>query len=159
MTMTKREREILERAFQRKYSKKIKKIEEKIFWQNKKSEIKQLKKNNRKKLGLTTTKLLSFYLFAIFNVVLIYALVAMWHFEDLSYLGVVISDIVGQILVFGIYCIRAYLDTKSEENIKLEQQKIGLPTQLQEKIDGLLPPSENEEDDDEYRYSSSNMEE
>ena len=83
----------------------------------------------------------------------------MWHFEDLSYLGVVISDIVGQILVFGIYCIRAYLDTKSEENIKLEQQKIGLPNQLQEKIDGLLPPSENEEDDDEYRYSSSNMEE
>ena len=159
MTMTKREREILERAFQRKYSKKIKKIEEKIFWQNKKSEIKQLKKNNRKKLGLTTTKLLSFYLFAIFNIVLLYALIAMWHFEDLSYLGVIISDIVGQILVFGIYCIRAYLDTKSEENIKLEQQKIGLPNQLQEKIDGLLPPSENEEDDDEYRYSSSNMEE
>ena len=159
MTMTKKEREILERAFQRKYSKKIKKIEEKIFWQNKKSEIKQLKKNNRKKLGLTTTKLLSFYLFAIFNVVLLYALIAMWHFEDLSYLGVIISDIVGQILVFGIYCIRAYLDTKSEENIKLEQQKIGLPTQLQEKIDGLLPPSENEDDDDEYRYSSSNMEE
>ena len=159
MTMTKREREILERAFQKKYSKKIKKIEEKIFWQNKKSEIKQLKKNNRKKLGLTTTKLLSFYLFAIFNVVLLYALIAMWHFEDLSYLGVIISDIIGQILVFGIYCIRAYLDTKSEENIKLEQQKIGLPNRLQEKVDELLPPSTNEEDDDDYEYSSSNMEE
>lgn len=158
--MTKKEREILERAFQRKYSKKIKKIEEKIFWQNKKSEIKQLKKNNRRKLGLTTTKLLSFYLFAIFNVVLLYALIAMWHFEDLSYLGVIISDIVGQILVFGIYCIRAYLDTKSEENIKLEQQKIGLPNKLQEKVDELLPPSTDEEDeDDDYRYSSSNMEE
>ena len=160
MTMTKKEREILERAFQRKYSKKIKKIEEKIFWQNKKTEIKQLKKNNRKKLGLTTTKLLSFYLFAIFNVVLLYALIAMWHFEDLSYLGVVISDIIGQILVFGIYCIRAYLDTKSEENIKLEQQKIGLPNKLQEKVDELLPASTDEEDeDDDYRYSSSNMEE
>ena len=159
MTMTKKEREILERAFQKKYSKKIKKIEEKIFWQNKKSEIKQLKKNNRKKLGLTTTKLLSFYLFAIFNIVLLYALIAMWHFEDLSYLGVIISDIIGQILVFGIYCIRAYLDTKSEENIKLEQQKIGLPNRLQEKVDELLPPSTNEEDDDDYEYSSSNMEE
>ena len=159
--MTEKERIILERTFRRKYSKKIKKIEEKIFWQNKKSEIKQLKKNNRKKLGLTTTKLLSFYLFAIFNVVLLYALIAMWHFEDLSYLGVIISDIVGQILVFGIYCIRAYLDTKSEENIKLEQQKSGLPKQKNKKIDGLLPPSENneEDDDDEYRYSSSNMEE
>lgn len=160
MTMTKKEREILERAFQRKYSKKIKKIEEKIFWQNKKSEIKQLKKNNRRKLGLTTTKLLSFYLFAIFNIVLLYALVAMWHFGDLSYLGVVISDIIGQILVFGIYCIRAYLDTKSEENIKLEQQKIGLPNKLQEKVDELLPPSTNEGDEnDDYEYSSSNMEE
>ena len=160
--MTEKERKILERAFQRKYTKKIKKIEEKIFWQNKKSEIKQLKKNNRKKLGLTTTKLLSFYLFAIFNVVLLYALVAMWHFEDLSYLGVVISDIVGQILVFGIYCIRAYLDTKSEENIKLEQQKIGLPIQLQGKIDELLPSSESEEyeyEDNDYESQSSNMEE
>ena len=158
--MTEKERIILERTFRRKYSKKIKKIEEKIFWQNKKSEIKQLKKNNRKKLGLTTTKLLSFYLFAIFNVVLLYALIAMWHFEDLSYLGVIISDIIGQILVFGIYCIRAYLDTKSEENIKLEQQKIGLPNKLQEKVDELLPPSTDKEDDyNDYRYSSSNMEE
>ena len=157
--MTEKERIILERTFRRKYSKKIKKIEEKIFWQNKKSEIKQLKKNNRKKVGLTTTKLLSFYLFAIFNVVLIYALVAMWHFEDLSYLGVVISDIVGQILVFGIYCLRAYFDTKSEENIKLEKQKIGLPDQLQEKVDGLLQPPKNEDDNDEDKYSSPNMEE
>lgn len=156
--MTEREKQLLERAFKKKYSKKIRKIEEKIFWQNKKAEIKQLKKHNRKKLGLTTTKLLSFYLFAIFNIVLLYSLVAMWHFGDLSYLGVIISDIIGQILVFGIYCIRAYLDTKAEENTKLEQQKIGLPVQLQEKIENLLPSS-----DDEYLYceddSSSNMEE
>lgn len=160
--MTEREKKILERAFQKKYAKKIKKIEEKIFWQNKKSEIKQLKKSNRKKLGLTTTKLLSFYLFAIFNVILLYALIAMWHFGDLSYLGVIISDIVGQILVFGIYCIRAYLDTKAEENIKFEKQKIGLPNKLQEKVDELLLSSTDEEYDDEddnYEYSSSNMEE
>ena len=83
----------------------------------------------------------------------------MWHFEDLSYLGVIISDIVGQILVFGIYCIRAYLDTKSEENNKHEKQKIGLPDQLQEKVDGLLQPPKNEDDNDEDKYSSPNMEE
>ena len=159
--MTEREKKILERAFQKKYAKKIKKIEEKIFWQNKKSEIKQLKKSNRKKLGLTTTKLLSFYLFAIFNVILLYALIAMWHFGDLSYLGVIISDIVGQILVFGIYCIRAYLDTKAEENIKFEKQKIGLPEQLNEKIEELLPSSKDDkcDNEDDYEYSSSNMEE
>lgn len=157
--MTNREKQILERAFQKKYAKKIKRIEEKIFWQNKKAEIKQLKKQNRKKLGLTTTKLLSFYLFAIFNIVLFYALIAMWHFSDLSYLGVIISDIIGQILVFGIYCIRAYLDTKAEENIKLEQQKIRLPNQLKEKLDELLPSSYNSESIYDLDDSSSNMEE
>ena len=68
--MNKHDKQILEKAFRRKYSKKIKKIEEQIFWQNKKAEIKQLKKSNRKKLGLTTTKLLSYYLFILFNGIL-----------------------------------------------------------------------------------------
>lgn len=141
--MNKHDKQILEKAFRRKYSKKIKKIEEQIFWQNKKAEIKQLKKSNRKKLGLTTTKLLSYYLFILFNGILLYALIAMWHFQDLTYLGVIISDIVAQIFVFGIYCLRAYLDTKSEEQIKLENKKLNLtqnplPEELQNKIDSLL---------------------
>lgn len=129
----------LELEFNKRYAKKIKRIKQKNFLRKKKSELKALKVNDRKSRGLTTTKLLCYYLFIIFNVVLIYALVAMWHFSDLSYLGMVITDILGQILVYMIYSIRAFKDTQSEEAIKLERDKIDvLPDSLRDKINTLL---------------------
>ena len=82
--MTKEDQKRLEREFNKKYSGYIKQIEEENFLRKKKMEIKQLKKENRKKIGLTTTKLISYYLFFIFNAVLVYAMVAMWHFADLT---------------------------------------------------------------------------
>lgn len=142
--MTDVERQKLEEEFNRKYAKKIKRIEEKNFLLQKKTELKKLKKESRKKVGLTTTKLLCYYIFIIFNIVLFYALVAMWHFADLSYLGVIISDILGQVLVYGIYSIRAYKDTKSEEDMRLERDKLaGLPSKAQEKLDTLFTMLEN----------------
>lgn len=137
--MTEEERRRLERIFNRKYAKEIRRIEEKCFVLKKKSELKRMKKEAKKGLGLTTTKLLCYYIFIIFNIVLFYALVAMWHFADLSYLGVIISDILGQVLVYAIYSIRAYKDTKSEEDNKLEREKIAsLPSNIQEKINVLM---------------------
>ena len=137
--MTKEEEKRLEREFNKKYSGYIKQIEEENFLRRKKMEIKKLKKENRKKLGLTTTKLISYYLFIIFNAVLIYAMIAMWHFADLTYLGVIISDIIGQILVYGIYAIRAFKDTQSEEAMRLERDKLNcLPEITRDKINGLL---------------------
>lgn len=137
--MTTEEKQRLERLFNRKYAKDIRRMEEKVFVLKKKSELKRMKKEAMKGVGLTTTKLLSYYLFVIFNVVLIYALIAMWHFADLSYLGVIISDILGQVLVYAIYSIRAYKDTKSEEDIKLEREKLAaLPTKAQETLNTLF---------------------
>ena len=43
------------------------------------------------------------YLFVIFNVVLAYTMYAMWHFADLSYLGVLITDIAAQVLTGFLY--------------------------------------------------------
>ena len=156
--MTDMEREKLEKEFNEKYADDIRRIEEQNFLRKKKMEIKQLKRQYRKNLGLTTTKLLCYYIFIIFNVVLIYSLVAMWHFADLSYLGVIISDIIGQILVYGIYSIRAYKDTKSEELIKLEKEKLDkLPQVARDKledilnkIDEVVSSNENLNDDTEY---------
>lgn len=153
--MTKEDQKRLEREFNKKYSGYIKQIEEENFLRKKKMEIKQLKKENRKKIGLTTTKLISYYLFFIFNAVLVYAMVAMWHFADLTYLGVIISDIIGQILVYGIYAIRAFKDTQSEESIKLERDKLNcLPeitrdklNDLMDRVESLIPPSEPPEED------------
>ena len=137
--MTKEDEIRLEKEFNRKYAKYIKRIEEENFLRKKKMEIKKLKKENKKALGLTTTKVFSYYLFILFNVILIYALVAMWHFADLSYLGVIITDILGQILVYCIYSIRAFKDTQSEESIKLERDKLEkLPYSSQEKINKIF---------------------
>lgn len=65
-----------------------------------KAEKNKYKEHNKK---LSTSKLIALYLFFVLNVVLIYSLVAMWHFSDLSYLGTLITDIAGQILVYLIY--------------------------------------------------------
>lgn len=142
--MTDSEKQQLEKEFNRKYYRKIKRIEERNFIIQKKTELKRMKKQMRKDLGLTTTKLLCYYIFIIFNVVLFYALIAMWHFGDLSYLGVIISDILGQVLVYTIYSIRAYKDTKSEEDMKLKREKLyELPEKAQEKLTLLLDSMDN----------------
>ena len=59
--------------------------------------------SNDKEKKLPTHKLITGYLFVLLNVILIYAMVAMWNFADLTHLGVIITDIVAQILTFFIY--------------------------------------------------------
>lgn len=142
--MTDLERQKLEEEFNEKYADDIRRMEEKNFIRQKKMEMKAIKREGRKKLGLTTTKLLCYYIFIMFNVVLVYALIAMWHFADLSYLSVIVSDIMGQVVLFVIYSIRAYKDTKSEENIKLERDKLNLlGPNLSDKVNDLLDKVES----------------
>lgn len=84
-----------------------------------------------------TSKKLAVYLFALFNVVVIYAMVAMWYFRDLSYLGVLIADIAAQVLTYAIYCLKAFFAKKAEEDNKLERDKMDL----------LVPESGQDEND------------
>lgn len=84
----------------------------KIKARNKSYERKKLLKDEknkyRNKIKLpSTTKLVMMYLFILLNTVLIYAMVAMWHFSDLSYLGVLITDIVAQLITFFIYTVKS----------------------------------------------------
>lgn len=55
----------------------------------------------------TTSKLMAAYLFIVLNIILVYAMAAMWYFADLSYLGVLISDIGGQVMTYFIYARKA----------------------------------------------------
>lgn len=71
-----------------------------------------------------TNKLIAIYLFILFNVIIIYSLVAMWKLGDLSYLGVLISDIAAQVLVYAIYCIKAYCGKREEERLRFERDKL-----------------------------------
>lgn len=73
---------------------------------------------------METSKKLAIYLFVLMNVVVIYCLVAMWYFADMSYLGVLITDIASQILIYGIYCLKAYKAKKQSEDMKFRREKM-----------------------------------
>lgn len=72
---------------------------------------------------IETSKLIAIYLFILLNVIVIYAMVAMWHFGDFSYLGVLITDIAAQVLIYAIYCMKAYHAKKQSELVKLGREK------------------------------------
>ena len=73
---------------------------------------------------IETSKLIAIYLFALLNAVIVYSMVAMWKFVDFSYLGVLISDIAAQVLIYAIYCLKAYHGKKQEEQVKLEKERM-----------------------------------
>lgn len=97
----------------------LKKLNVQKEYQN---QLKTEKHKYRRKLE--TSKLLAVYLFAVLNVIVVYAMAAMWHFKDLTYLGVLITDIAAQILIYGIYCLKAYKGKQSEEALKFEREKL-----------------------------------
>lgn len=84
------------------YKHKLKEIEKRNDTHRKKEALENAKYKKKSKLP-STTKLITLYLFVLLNIILAYSLVAMWVFKDLSYLGALITDVIGQILVFFIY--------------------------------------------------------
>lgn len=68
---------------------------------------KEKEKYSGEKKKLSTSKLIVLYLFILLNVVLFFTMFAIWHFQDLSYLSVLISDIVGQVTTYLIYSVKA----------------------------------------------------
>ena len=87
--------------------------------------------NQYKRQKIETNKIIAIYLFLILNAIVIYAMVSMWVMHDLSYLGVLISDIGAQILVYAIYCLKAYHGKKQEEYLKYKRERDGLGDLLQ----------------------------
>ena len=81
------------------------------------------KEKNKYKSKPETSKLIAIYLFALLNGIVIYSMVVMWKFRDLTYLGVLISDIAAQVLIYAIYCLKAYKAKKSEEELKFKKEK------------------------------------
>ena len=72
---------------------------------------------------IETSKLLAIYLLGLMNLIIIYALVAMWHFGDLSYLGVLVTDIAAQILTYAIYCVKAFKGKQAEEEMNFRREQ------------------------------------
>lgn len=120
----------------------------KIRVRNKSYERKKLlkaeKNKYRNKIKLpSTTKLVMTYLFILLNTVLIYAMIAMWHFSDLSYLGVLITDIAAQLITFFIYTVKS---TKENTvggityDLAMKQSNIDMTDMTQETTDETTCP-------------------
>lgn len=106
------------------YESRMKKIERDNKSKERKRKLIEEKRKYMPKLKIETNKFFAFYLFFVFNVILIYAMKAMWEFRDLTCLGILITDIIGQILIYAIYCLKAYNGKKQEEQLKFEKEKL-----------------------------------
>lgn len=108
----------------REYQREMEKIKELNKQRLYKLSLEKERGKYKRKYKLETSKLIAFYLFALLNAIVIYAMVAMWKFADFTYLGVLISDIAAQVLIYAIYCLKAYKAKKSEEEMKLRNKKL-----------------------------------
>lgn len=88
---------------------------------DKKREIRRAKWSFKKP---TTTKIIVAFLFANFTVIEIFSMIAMWHFENLDALYVLITTVMAEPISFAVYAAKAYNETKQEELIKLEREKM-----------------------------------
>lgn len=99
---------------EREYNARLKRIQAKNEGIKRRIALKEERNKYRAKLKLpTTSKLMAAYLFIILNVVLIYAMVAMWRFADLTYLGVLITDVAAQVLTYLIYSKKATIENSA----------------------------------------------
>lgn len=106
------------------YQRKLSEIKNENIQKEYKKKLKEERAKYGFKLKLETSKLIAIYLFALLNAIVIYAMIAMWNFADLTYLGVLISDIAAQVIIYAIYCMKAYKAKKSEEDLKFEREKL-----------------------------------
>lgn len=93
---------------EKEYSAKLKRIE----IDNRQHELRQKLKTEQNKYKHkfklpSTSKLIAAYLFIVLNIVLTFSMVAMWTFQDLTYLGVLVTDVAAQVLTYFIYTLKA----------------------------------------------------
>lgn len=110
------------------YEKKLENIKKRNEQITLRRKLREQKQSALRLPKVETSKVLAVYLFSLLNAVIIYAMVAMWRFADLTYLGVLVSDIAAQVVIYAIYCLKAYHGKKQEEALKLEKEKFGIIT-------------------------------
>lgn len=107
---------------EKKYRQELEKAKKRNVTKEYKQEIRKEKMKYHTVHHIETSKLFAGYLFALMNAIIVYAMIAMWKFADLSYLGVLITDIAAQILVYAIYCLKAYKGKNAEEEMKFKRE-------------------------------------
>lgn len=98
----------MERLNEKQFENALKRIQIENEYKERNRKLKEEKRKYKPKIKLpSTSKLMVAYLFVILNIVLFYAMYMMYHFAELTYLGVLITDVASQILVFLIYAVKS----------------------------------------------------
>lgn len=99
---------IMKRLSQAAYKAEVERIQRENVYRKRNQNLQELKDKYKQPAERpSTSKLMAFYLFLIMNIILLYAMIAMWHFRDLTYLGVLITDVAAQVLTYFIYTKKA----------------------------------------------------
>ena len=105
-----------------KFQKKLAKAQARKHHLEQKQQIKELKRYGKHKIE--TSKILAIYLIALFTGIILYSLIAMWHFQDLSHLSTLITAFVSEVMTFLIYCAKAFFAKKNKELIALQREQL-----------------------------------
>lgn len=92
---------------------KMRKVRLKNESKMRKIELRNAKKKYNRKGSISTTKLIAVYLFVLLNMVLGFAMYMMYRLSDLTYLGVLITDIVAQVITYLIYVVKSTKENTS----------------------------------------------
>ncbi len=98
------------------------KLRQQVF--DKRSELIEAKRSMRRWNPPTTTKVLMAFIFLNCTVVEVYSMAVMYLLQDLSSLYSLITAVVTESISFAIYACKAYNETKQEELIKLERDRM-----------------------------------
>ena len=102
-------------------------------------ELKDEKDKYRKKPKMEMSKKFAIYLFLLLNVIVIYSLVAMWHFMDLSYLGTLITAIAAECITYITYCTKSYKAKANVEALNYARER----DQIESVVDEPYIPKDN----------------
>lgn len=86
-------------------------------------ELKEEKNKYRKKSKMEMSKKFAIYLFLLLNVIVIYSLIAMWHSQDLSCLGTLITAIAAECITYITYCTKSYKAKTNEEALNYARER------------------------------------
>lgn len=97
-------------------------MEKELF--DKRLEVKMVKKSMRSfKLPTTTKNIMAFLLFNC-TAVEIYSMVGMYKLQNLDALYSLITAVITESISFAVYAAKSYNETKQEEIVKLEREKL-----------------------------------
>ncbi|MCD8013295.1 MAG: hypothetical protein LUG99_08985 [Lachnospiraceae bacterium] len=93
---------------------------------DKRLEVKMVKRSMRSFRLPTTTKIIMAFLLVNCTAVEVYSMVVMWKLQNLDALYSLITAVITESISFAVYAAKSYNETKQEEIIKLERDKMSI---------------------------------